>query len=678
MIDFIVAGLVMGGIYAMTASGLVVTYVSTGVLNFAFGAIAYLLARLYYFLHVTHGWNIPLAAVISIPVAGTVLGVVFYFVLFRFLARADRLVQIAATIGLAVAIPPAVSVILGSPVIETTPGLAPQPVHVYYLGQVAITLDQLIAYICVAVVLGAGLLILRYTPAGLTMRAMVDSPALASLQGVDSRRVGAVVWSVCFTIAGLAGVLAGPILGVNDPNNYTLLVAAAFAAVVAARLRSLPVAVAVGFAMGIVGAIFQWALPPNSQWTAAALPSVPFLFIVVFLIYFQLRGERVGKTYINNGGVLDEAIRVNVESVAGRSNAELTVRPGGSRFRVGRLAASFISQNLIIIVAAILPLVLSGYRVSLVADAAAFGVVMLSYTLLIGEGGMIWLCMITFAGVGALGVAYLTTSENWPILLAIVVVLTVAAAAGVAIAALTLRMGELYVALVTLTFGLLMSTIVFSQPIFVNGGVGLTLSPPSWASGPRSLDYLCLAVFTACAFLVWSIRNSTLGMVLAAQRSAPLGAQAIGARVVGARFATAAIAAAIAALGGILLTFYGGNASPANYQALAGLAWIAVVVTIGVRASNAALLAGLGFVFIPDIVTSYLHGNWDNLPIIAFGVGAIIVAKDPQGVFSAQARQARLLLRWAASQSPRAHPHDEDSPDSPVPRQPVEKVMTGE
>jgi branched-chain amino acid transport system permease protein len=675
MAEFVIAGLVMGGVYAISASGLVVTYVSTGVMNFAFGALAFMIARLYYFLHVTHGWSIPVAAVVAIPIAGGLIGVISYFLLFQFLARADQLVQIASTIGLAVAIPPAVAVIFGSPVIETTPGLAPQPVHVFHLVGVAITMDQLISYICVVVILAAGTLILRYTSVGLTMRALVDSPALASLQGVDSRRVGASVWALCVALAGLAGVLAGPILGLSDPNNYTLLIAAAFAAVVAGKLRRVSVAVATGFAMGVTGALLQWGLPPSSRWAAAALPSVPFVFIVLFLIGFRLRGERVGQDYVNAGGVLDEAIHVELQSVGGHSRiGPNAIGPATRLGRIGRTSGSLVSRNVILIVAAILPFVLSGYRVSLVAEAAAYGVALLSYTLLTGEGGMIWLCQITFAGIGALGGAHLVSVDGWPLLLAIPVVAAGAAAIGAVLGALTLRMGELYVALVTLTFGLLMSNIVFSQPVFVNGGVGVPMVPPSWIHGARAFDYFCLAVFVVCALVVWSIRRSTLGMVLAAQRATVMGTQSIGGRVVGARIATASIAAAIAAVGGVLIALYSALAEPTYYQALTGLAWIAVIVTIGVRSCNAALLAGLGFVFIPNLVTTYLTGKWDNLPTIAFGVGAVLVAKDPQGVFSAQARQLRRLFRWALGRSQRSS--DQSDPERPVAA--MERVLVGE
>ena len=85
MIAFILAGLVLGGIYAISAASIVVTYVSAGVLNFAFGAIAFFIARLYYYLVAQLGWPVYASAIVAIAITGPLLGVALYFALFRFL-----------------------------------------------------------------------------------------------------------------------------------------------------------------------------------------------------------------------------------------------------------------------------------------------------------------------------------------------------------------------------------------------------------------------------------------------------------------------------------------------------------------------------------------------------------------------------------------------------------------
>ena len=105
-------------------------------------------------------------------------------------------------------------------------------------------------------------------------------------------------------------------------------------------------------------------------------------------------------------------------------------------------------------------------------------VIFLSWTIVTGEGGMLWLCQITFAGVGALTTAQLANHYGWPVLAGVVVGGLIAGAMGAIVGFLSIRLGDLYVALVTLTFGLLMENLVFTLPSFVNQGLGLTLNRP--------------------------------------------------------------------------------------------------------------------------------------------------------------------------------------------------------
>ena len=79
--------------------------------------------------------------------------------------------------------------------------------------------------------------------------------------------------------------------------------AAAFAAVVAARLRSLGGAVAISLAMGVVTDVVQEYLPPGSSFTAAIIPSIPFGFILVFLVIYLLRSGSGGRRSPSRGPV---------------------------------------------------------------------------------------------------------------------------------------------------------------------------------------------------------------------------------------------------------------------------------------------------------------------------------------------------------------------------------------
>jgi branched-chain amino acid transport system permease protein len=646
MLQYIIAGLVLGGIYAISSAGLIVTYVSTGVMNFAFGSMAFFVARLYYYLYVQKHWPLGLAAFVAIVVVGPAMTVVLYYVLLKYLPRRRQLIRVVAMIGVAVALPQVSSVIFGQQFISSAPGLSPQPPHVYRVFGAAVTTDQLISYVSVAVILALGTFVIRRTSVGLIVRAVVDSPAMTNLSGTNPSRVAVGVWIVNALLAGLAGVLSAPILNVSSVDNYTLLVAAAFAAVVAARLRNLVVGVIAGLLMGIATALAQWLLPPDSSWTVGVVESIPFAFVVVSLVLYAIRDGGVADKTTLVGGALDAAISSSHAHTVRRSNparasaAKTTPRHHGLVAAGTRwLALPLSSPGLI--VALILPVVLSGYRVGLVAQAAAYAIVFLSYTLLTGQGGVISLCQITFAGVGALGSGWLATVEHWPLGLAILASAAVAAIIGVVIGLLTLRMGELYIALVTLAFGLLMYELVFDLNTFLNQGLGISLNRPSFALGDRAFSYLTIGVFLVLALAVVLVQRSTIGLALGASRSSSDGARALGVGVISIRLFTFGLSAFIASVGGSMLAVYAGAALPGSYQALAGLVWLAVLVTFGARTTNAAMFAGLAFVFIANIVSVYLPISWAPVPVIAFGLGAVLVAKDPEGSIATLNRQLR-------------------------------------
>jgi branched-chain amino acid transport system permease protein len=643
VIAFILAGLVLGGIYAISAASIVVTYVSAGVLNFAFGAIAFFIARLYYYLVAQHGWPVYAAAIVAIAITGPLLGVALYFALFRFLAQAQATTKVVATIGLSVAIPAATELIFGNQAILTSPGLAPQPVRVFHVGGVAITLDQLITYCCVAAVLAIGTYVLRRTQVGLMVRATVDSKAMTSLSGVSPARIAVGVWAVGTFLAGLAGVLAAPVLNVSSVSNYTVVTASAFAAVVAARLRSLPVAVAVGLIMGVVGSLLQWALPSvSSQVTGDIIAGIPFAMVVIFLLYYTWRKAVADE---NLGGTLDRAITVRtITSWAHGGPSAWPGAEGGLRGLTAR-ALTLAQQNPFVIIAAILPLVLSAYWVGSVAEGVAIAIIFLSFTLLTGEGGMISLCQISFAGIGGLAAAQVNSTYHLPVLLGVAIGGLIAGAGGLIVGLLTVRMGNLYAALATLTFGLLLSSIVFQLNVFMQFGAGVSVSRPSFALSNTSLTYLTLAIFVLISLFIAAIRRSTSGLALSAIRTSEIGARSAGIAVVRIKIAIWALAAGIAGIGGGMYVIYTGAALPQSFDTIIGLTWFAVVITNGRRSNNAALAGGLMIVLIPQIFATYLPPSWGPLPTLLFGVGAVLLARNPDGIITMNGRQLAALGR---------------------------------
>ncbi len=126
----------------------------------------------------------------------------------------------------------------------------------------------------------------------------------------------------------------------------------------------------------------------------------------------------------------------------------------------------------------------------------------------------------------------------------------IAAAMGAIVGFLSIRLGDLYVALVTLTFGLLMENLVFTLPSFVNQGIGLTLNRPGFATTDLGYTYLCLVVFVIIALFIVNFRRSTTGLALNAARWSEAGARTSGISVVQMKVIAGSLAALIAGIGG--------------------------------------------------------------------------------------------------------------------------------
>ncbi len=127
MTPYIVGGLVLGGIYAISALGLVMTYVSSRVLNFAHGAIAFFVAMTFYRMYGIWHWPLAVAAIVSIGVVGPAIGLFLWLVLARNLSKVNTVVMLVTTVGLYVAFTPLTYLIFSDNPIFQRAGSRRQP-----------------------------------------------------------------------------------------------------------------------------------------------------------------------------------------------------------------------------------------------------------------------------------------------------------------------------------------------------------------------------------------------------------------------------------------------------------------------------------------------------------------------------------------------------------------------
>lgn len=189
-VQYLVIGIVTGSIYAITASGLVVTYTATGIFNFAHGAVGMLLAYVYWQLWQGWGWNPVLSLVIVLVVLAPVFALLVERVLMRPLYGATLNTMIVVTLGLFLLLYGITGTIWNQSTTRNLPEwFAGDQVDVL---NVNLTYEQLITVGCAVLVAAALWLLFKRTRMGVSMRAVVDDPVLASMTG--ARWAGSPVW----------------------------------------------------------------------------------------------------------------------------------------------------------------------------------------------------------------------------------------------------------------------------------------------------------------------------------------------------------------------------------------------------------------------------------------------------------------------------------------------------
>jgi branched-chain amino acid transport system permease protein len=274
---FIVSGLALGGVYALSGVGLVVLYRATGVLYLAFGAVGAMGAFIAYSMIQagTPGWAAWIVCVLFSAVVTLLYGMVFG----PPLAGRDPLVRAVATLGLTLILFGAMDLLWTTSGGQSRSLALPTDGGGFTIGQVQVDWTQVIA-LGAGVVLTAGTAaFLRFTKLGTAMRAMANDREITATLGVPVRRVEAAAWFGCGILAGIAGLLLADLVAL-DATTLTFLVISSLAAALIARLRS----IALTFAAAIViGLVHDLLAPVNSLTNYRDM--TPFVLAAIALLW---------------------------------------------------------------------------------------------------------------------------------------------------------------------------------------------------------------------------------------------------------------------------------------------------------------------------------------------------------------------------------------------------------
>lgn len=619
MEDFLaytVLGLVTAAIYAVAASGLVVTYTTSGVFNFAHGAVGMMAAFLFWQLHVDWGLSWPLALAIILVVIAPLFGWVIDRVIMRGLAGTTEVTRIVVSVGILFGLVSLAPIIWPPTQRSIRPFLGADTIAI---GTVNVTQHQL-AIMGIAVLVALVLRVVLFgTRSGVAMRAVVDSRSLARLHGARPDRSSALSWALGSSLAALAGILVANQLGL-EVLALTLLVVNAYAAAVVGRLTSLPMTFLGAVILGLAQSYAVGYLPKNPQWLSdldievvtsmrLAIPVVMLFIVLLLLPHAPLRAAGIQRAR---------------ESVA------------APEWRRSLLGVGFVVSATI---------VLSGMlsNADLVAwgKLFAYGMIMLSLVPLTGYGGQISLAQLSFAGIGALAVGR-WGADGSP--LGVVLAVVLAAAVGAIVALPALRLRGIYLALATMAFAVFMDRVVFTQQALFLGGslpVDRPKLGPFDVSSNRGYVVMMAVLFCAVALGVVWLRRGPFGRRLLAMKDSPAACATLGLNLTVTKLQVFALSAAIAGLGGAMLAGLQGVATPTDYELLRGLPILLLAVAGGISMISGSMLGGT-FLASFAVISTWVPEQWEiagfnarnavvNLLLVAPALMGISLARNPNG-----------------------------------------------
>jgi branched-chain amino acid transport system permease protein len=250
--QFLITGLSLGGVYALSGVGMVVLYRATGVLYLAFGAVGAMGALIAWQLSQQDGWNIWLSFAVAVLFGG-VITLVYGMIFGPALAGRDPLVKATATLGLLLILLGVMDLVWPSSGGASRALTVPTDNNTFQVGEIAVTYTQVIALALGLVITVATAAFLRFTKLGTAMRAMANDREITAALGVPVRRVEAAAWFGCGVLSGVAGVLLSDLIAL-DSTTLTFLVISTLAATLVARLRSIVITFLAALVIGVITA----------------------------------------------------------------------------------------------------------------------------------------------------------------------------------------------------------------------------------------------------------------------------------------------------------------------------------------------------------------------------------------------------------------------------------------
>ncbi|MGH9186404.1 MAG: branched-chain amino acid ABC transporter permease [Acidimicrobiales bacterium] len=303
----------------------------------------------------------------------------------------------------------------------------------------------------------------------------------------------------------------------------------------------------------------------------------------------------------------------------------------------------------------LMPLVVPDVYINVVARAAIYGIVALSMNVIVGYTGQVSLGHAAFLGVGAFGSGYALTELTMPFAAALVVAAATGAVAAVVLGAVALRLTGLYLALVTIAYGLFAQETLFNIRWLTGGGAGQPAPRPSMFTGDVRYAYFCIAFLALALVFDWRLVSTRAGRAIEALRDDERVAASWGINVTGYKLLAFVISGVLAGVAGALFASTEQIVSKEDFGLSLSITFLLMTVVGGSGNRWGVVQGGILFAILPTLLDQ-AHENWHVFPFTELtatwepAIGALLLILTltmfPGGI----AEQQAPLLRWLGAE----------------------------
>ncbi len=597
-------GVVQGGLYSLSALGLVLLYRSQRIINFSQASIGGLSVSVCIVLvdqeHVSY-----YLAVVAGLLAAMITGAIVEIVFIRRLSRAPRLIVTIATLGIAQLVG-FFEVIIPQWFNQTTLITFGAPFKISFtIRPIIFTGDYLVALGAIFVALVLMWIFLERTSTGIAIRASADSIDRARLLGIPVKRLSLITWLVASLLSGVAAIVSAPSSMGNPPDLTVaagpIVLLAPLAAAVLGRMESLVVTAITGCAIGVFQQAVFWSYPHSTY------VDVGLLIIIVASLLVQ-------PPAISRGDSLGPGSYVAFREFRPIKDALANTFPARTVKAIGPI--------LVLILVLLVPANMSQATLLPFAYIGIFVLVAISLVVLAGWAGQISLGQFGFAGVGAAITGAMLENMHADLFLALISSAFFGALTAVVVGMPALRINGLFLAVATMAFAVPVDTFLLNATQFPY------LNPPH-VSPPILFNHFDLSnihdfyVFTVvlvaiALILAWNFRKSRGGRVLVALRENDPAAQSYGVSPLKARLSGFALSGAMAGVAGGLFVILQQGISFSGFDPELSISAFTMVVIGGLGSLSGAILGA----FYVGGATYFLHGAYQ---LLATSVGLLVL-----------------------------------------------------